>query len=170
MSLLDKLADKACNTKGAMRYPALILSGVADWVAGTYDEARKHDNSLADDENEHAQPSDYRLCRAVKGTCAVGEGFAFKYAMMYRLTVPTYLLGADLVVRDLNLFGSLIMRAKDAEEGARRSINLTGLIGSARTLGYKLADRLRRDESEAEPEAEIEAEPDPEPAADTETL
>lgn len=165
MSLIDKLHDKALSTKKKhLRYPLLFVSGIADWVAATYEEMNAYKKTLTSGEDERVEPEkDYLLFYCTHGPPAVmAEVIAFAYALTHHLKVPILLLAADLGVREANILASMGKKF-DSESGKAPEMNMTGLIGTARSLGYKLADRLRRDEDEPE----IEPEPESEQAVDT---
>lgn len=143
MSLLDKIADKARNTTGKMRGPALVLSSIADYVAGTYDEMTGHKSELGKLAGEDSGMRDYQLYHNTARASMVGEGAAGVAAARYcpsKITV--YMLGVDIVTRLSNILSSAGREKSD--------LNVTGAIGTARTLAYKVAGKLKRSKGEAE--------------------
>ena len=138
MSLLDKLHDKALTTKkNHLKYPLIIASSIADWFAGTADEIKGHGEAA----KASGEERDYKLYETgVKGA-AMGEIGAYA-AAVYTRNMVGLPIGVDLIVRDTNLFVSMIKRNKQVRAGQPLSdLNVTGLIGTVRTLAYKLANK-----------------------------
>lgn len=148
MSLLDKLHDKALSaTKKHVKYPLLIASGIADWFAGTYGEIKGHGEAAKASEDK----KDYTLYEeGIKGA-AFGEAGAYAAAVYTGNKAVALPLAADLLVRAINGSISVNRVPKRVKENpdAEYDVDLTGAIGTARTLAYKLANRRRR--SGAEP-------------------
>lgn len=150
MSLLDKLHDKALSaTKKHVKYPLLIASGIADWFVGTYDEIKGHGEAA----KASGEERDYKLyVEGIQGA-AFGEVGAYAAAVYTGNKAVALPLAADLLVRNANALISSYKDFKRIEKDpdAERVINvdLTGAIGTARTLAYKIANRRRR--SDAEP-------------------
>lgn len=153
MSLLDKIAEKARSTKGAMRYPALVLSGLTDYFAGTDEEMTAHDSALQEDVEEgNSTKADYLLYGGSMATGILAEAYALGMAVHHNNLKVIYVVGADIVPRAFNS----VLSMQEARKGIDKDRPIMGLIGIARTLGYKLADRLKRSEDEPEPELEPE--------------
>lgn len=156
MNLLDKLHDKALNAKKKhVKYPLLVLSGIVDWFAGTYDEINGHGTAAQASEEE----KDYKLYEnGVKGA-ALGEVGAYA-ATVYTGSKAALVLAADILVRELNAIISVHKSTKrlkeDPDSGLGIDWDLTGAIGTVRTLAYKLGGRFGR--SDAEPEEPIDYE------------
>lgn len=157
MSLLDKIADKARNTTGKMRRPAIILSSIADYVAGTHDEMTGHKRELGKLVGEDGGMRDYQLYGKTTQAGMLGEGVAAMLAAEYcPSTAAAYTLGADCVVRSANFLVSKGKRIREAkQDGVLHSEeNYTGVIGIVRAIGCKLAGRLKRSKGDAEAEPE----------------
>lgn len=150
MSLLDKLHDKALGQKKKhLRYPLLVASGIADYLAGTYEEHQRHKDKFKDSGDDLAESvRNYSLYTDGTYASLTGEILAGQYGMTRWPLPAVYLLTADVLVRSMNR----LVKPKE---------NWIGIIGSARSLGYRLADRLKHGEDEAEPELTADVEPEP---------
>lgn len=149
MNLLDKITDKALKSKKKyLKYPALALLGMVDYAVGTHEEITGHKDAASAESTE-----DYQLYTAgLTGAC-LAEVSVFYRAIQYRWLPGIAAVGADIIVRDINLFANAVKRSKEFTEGGavRSGINLTGIIGTARSLISKYASR-----SEPEPESGLE--------------
>ena len=138
MRLLEKIVGKALKIKKKdLKYPALMLSGVAEWVIGTQEEGKANKKMLTDGNNAFVGPKDYALHQAGMAGATLAEGYVFWKAFLSGNRTVTYAITADLLTRVVNdIKGS---------EGFT-----TGIIGTVRTIGYKLTGKLKRDEDDAE--------------------
>lgn len=152
MSLLDKLHDKALSaTKKHVKYPLLVVSGIADWIAGTYGEIKGHGEAA----KASGEERDYKLYEDGIQSAAFGEVGAYAAAVYTGNKAVALPLAADLLVRNTNALISVYKDFKRIEKDpdAERVINvdLTGAIGTARTLAYKLVNKSKRSDAVAEP-------------------
>ena len=161
MRVLEKIVGKALKIKKKdLKYPALMLSGVAEWVIGTQEEAKANKKTLTDGNNAFVEPKDYALHQAGMAGATLAEGYVFWKAFLSGNLTVTYAITADLLTRVVN---DIICQQKNARaaRAGHPSKNgtegfTTGIIGTVRTLGYKLTDRVKHagDEPEIEPDAE----------------
>lgn len=145
MSLLDKLHDKALEQKGNRKHSLLIASGIIDYAVGTHEEVTAHRTELKNTQDERVGKKDYQLYTSAEMHSLLGEGCLLVYLISQYLQGPYYMVTADILTRCVN-----ILRTKK-----KSNRNISGLIGTARTLGYKIADKFRRNEIEPEIEEDV---------------
>jgi len=154
MSLLDKIAEKARNTTGKLKGPAIVFSSIVDYVAGTHEEMTAHKEELGKQVGAAASGMrDYQLYGNTTNASILGEGIATILASEYCPSMAVvYTLGVDTTVRSANLLVSMIRRRKEIKKSGvpHTEENLTGIIGTVRAIGYKLTGKLKRDEDDAE--------------------
>jgi len=147
MRLLEKIVVKALKIKKKdLKYPALMLSGVAEWVIGTQEEAKANKKTLTDGNNAFVEPKDYALHQAGMAGATLAEGYVFWKAFISGNRTVTYAITADLLTRVVN----------DIKNKGSDGFT-TGIIGTVRTLGYKLTDRVKHAGDEPEIESETES-------------
>lgn len=157
MSLLDKIADKALGQKGLRKKLAVFGSGLADYIAATYEEDQKHKAALRDTLDKRVEPvKDYSLYREGIYAGRLAESLALTYCTVRRRMPTFYLLSADIMIRYVNRLVSVQKFNQKFEENPRTKYraNRVGLIGTIRSLGYRLAGKLKRSEEDAKDEVE----------------
>lgn len=159
MSLLDNIVKKTVKQKKHLKYPALLLSGVAEWVAGTYEEAKANKRTLRDKENESVGKRDYALYQAGTDLGMLTECGTLCTAYYSRNLPLMYGVGADCLIRLVNNI-IYLQKKDDQEPGSKHDPqDFTGLIGTARTIAYKLAGKLKRDGGDVEVKLEEDEDP-----------
>ncbi len=115
-----------------LRYPLLFIAGNIDYIIGTADEMMTHKAALNGYQKDpRATEKDYSLYDWGGTTATVGESLAFMIACRSGLKREAYILLADYLARAVNY---------------RRTWQDVGLIGTARSIAYKVRDKLRKQE------------------------
>lgn len=143
MNALDSLFDKALESEGIERTVLLVASGVLDYLAATGDESRRHYELVDDNEEDRTAYGNANMLLGITGEL---------YAAIKLAKCPPlcYALLADVMTH-------LLYGCVDMVRGEEYS-RFVGFVGTARSLGSKLADRVRRSEDEAEPDEDAEPE------------
>lgn len=155
MELLEKIVRKAVRQKRHLKYPALLLSGVAEWIGGTYEEGKANKETLTNRGSESVGERDYTVYQSGRTMTMLGHCYLL-WTMRPGEGPWVYALAADGMARAGNM---LVRELKKGKSGQAHELELyesVGLIGTVRTLAYKLAGRLKRSDDEPKPEAEIE--------------
>ncbi len=159
MSLLDNIVKKAVKQKKHIKYPALMLSGVAEWVVGTKEEAKASKEILTDVGNDFVGPKDYTLHQSGTYAGMLAQTYGLWQAPHWTNHPALYILAADGMVRAVNVTINEIKRRRadpDGKGGPEDLTDLIGVIGTVRAIGYKIADRLKYAGDEPKLEAKIE--------------
>lgn len=115
-----------------LRGPFMYVAGIVDYVIATPDEMRAHKAALKGRvKDPRATERDYSLYGWGSATCSMGESLAFMIACRSGLKHEAYLILADYLARAVN---------------SRRTRQRVGLIGTARSIAYKVRDKLRKQE------------------------
>lgn len=137
MGLSGILFESALEEKNKFKRRATFFAaGLADWVAGTYDETRNRSETLLDEDDE----------RVIRGSDLAwyqnGTGMTFGGEMYVYLVMPVYnkwlwnFLGADLGVRVVS-FAKCYLTGNMPERDSKIAVDTTGILGYVRQFVMK---------------------------------
>ena len=113
-----------------LRSPFMYVAGIIDYTIATADEMKAHRATLRGNQKDpRATERDYSLYGWGDTTASMGQSLAFLIASRTGLKTEAYIILADYITRAVN---------------HRRTRQRVGLIGTARSLAYKVREKLQR--------------------------